>query len=110
MWLYIHGPSHEKAISVSRKADLLLPAAENLSTFNAFVLGNFEHYPTADLNKAWMSKIYPDHGWGGKGGELTDNEFLRRFEYSLSEAERISTQNAILLASSVKTDLQKDVQ
>lgn len=107
VWLYIHGPSHEKAITASRKADLLLPAAENLSTFNALISGNFEYYPTTDLNKAWMSKIYPDHGWGGKGGELTDNEFLRRFEYSLSEAERIIAQNAIILASSVKTDLQK---
>ena len=101
VWLYIHGPSHEKALTASRVGDVLLPAAEKMSSFGAMVRQSFNMYPVDELNEAWKSKIYPDHGWGGNGGIMTDNLFLRKYEFALSEANRIIEGQADFLASSI---------
>ncbi|HEY6083644.1 MAG TPA: glycosyl hydrolase-related protein, partial [Chitinophagaceae bacterium] len=89
VWLYIHGPSHEWALHASRDADILLPDAEKFSTINALLEGNFDHYPGDRLASAWESKIYPDHGWGGKNGEITDNFFLQKFYFAREEGRNI---------------------
>lgn len=107
VWLYIHGPSHEEALTNSRKGDRLLPAAEMMSSFVSLAKGTFEKYPYDQLNKAWEAKIYPDHGWGGNGGIMTDNLFLRKYEFALNTAENIIESQAGMLASSVRTDKSK---
>lgn len=107
VWLYIHGPSHEKALTASRAGDVLLPDAEKMSSYSAMVRGSFERYPSRELEEAWEAKIYPDHGWGGNGGVMTDNTFLRKYEFALSRAEQIVDQQAFYLASSVKTSNEK---
>jgi alpha-mannosidase len=38
VWLYIHGPTHQKALSASRKAGILLPAAETFATITRKIL------------------------------------------------------------------------
>ncbi len=102
VWLYIHGPSHEHAITASRKGDILLPAAEKVASFNSLVDGNFMHYPAGRLLRAWESKIYPDHGWGGKNGIITDNTFQRKYEFALSEAGTMLEEGINNLASQVQ--------
>lgn len=104
VWLYIHGPSHERAITISRQADLMLPAAEALSAFRALTDGTFNAYPVERLNEAWKAKIYPDHGWGGNGGIMTDNEFLRKYEFAFSESKDLITNQSAALASKVRTN------
>lgn len=107
VWLYIHGPSHERAITASRKGDIMLPAAEMMSSYQAMVSGSFTTYPVEVINAAWKAKIYPDHGWGGNEGVMTDNEFHRKYEYALSEAEKVIERQSTLLASSVKVNEKK---
>ena len=107
VWLYIHGPSHEQAITKSREADRMLPAAEALSASRALVEGTFNAYPVERLNEAWKAKIYPDHGWGGNGGVMTDNEFRRKFEFAYAEAKDMISDQAGFLAASVKTQQGK---
>jgi len=103
VWLYIHGPSHERAITASREGDILLPAAEKVASFNALTHGNFMVYPENRLYRAWEAKIYPDHGWGGKNGEITDQTFLRKYEFALAEANAILNEGISSLASQVQT-------
>ncbi|MBK8882098.1 MAG: alpha-mannosidase [Bacteroidales bacterium] len=86
VWLYIHGPSHHFAISASRKADILLPDAEKFAAINCLLEGSFRHYDEEKFREAWEAKIYPDHGWGGKGGEITDRLFLSKFVKSCEDA------------------------
>jgi alpha-mannosidase len=94
VWLYIHGPSHQKALKASREADILLPAAEMFAGIESLLRGDFLQYPEEDLEKAWEAKIYPDHGWGGKHGDITDALFRRKYEESRLLAEKM-VQNAI---------------
>jgi alpha-mannosidase len=86
LWLYIHGPTHHSAISASRQADILLPDAEKFAAINALAEGNFRNYDTDKFNRAWEAKIYPDHGWGGKGGDITDRLFLSKFIRASNDA------------------------
>lgn len=89
VWLYIHGPSHHFAISASREADILLPDAEKFTAINGLIEGNFRNYNVEKFNEAWQAKIYPDHGWGGKGGEITDRLFLSKFVKAKEDASAL---------------------
>ncbi len=80
LWLYIHGPTHHWAVSAHREAGALLPAAEIFSTVAALLKGDFKDYPSEGMQEAWMSAIYPDHGWGGKEGQVTDRLFRKMYE------------------------------
>jgi alpha-mannosidase len=89
LWLYIHGPTHHSAISAEREAGRLLPAAEAFSTVRALLDGSFAGYPAGRLEAAWMAAIYPDHGWGGKEGQITDRLFRKKYEFAQDEGREV---------------------
>ena len=64
-------------------------------------------YPSEKLTRTWEAKIYPDHGWGGKNGDITDNTFLRKFEFARQEAKQILDNALASIASRVKADQSK---
>ena len=109
LWLYIHGPTHHWAISAQREAGVLLPAAEIFNTALALMEGGFSRYPEKDLDDAWQAAIYPDHGWGGKEGQITDRLFLKKYELARDTGRRL-VQNAIVtIAGRVAADPAKGV-
>jgi alpha-mannosidase len=85
LWLYIHGPTHHWAISAAREAARLLPAAEAFSTVRCLLDGSFAGYPAGRLGAAWQAAIFPDHGWGGKEGQVTDRLFRKKYEFARDE-------------------------
>ncbi len=107
LWVYIHGPGHQKAIRASREGDILLPMAEKFATANALAEGSFVNYPERQLKKAWEAKIYPDHGWGGKNGDITDAVFWQKYEFAKAEAEKILETSLRSLAAKVETNSNK---
>lgn len=109
VWVYIHGPSHHWALDHSRKADVLLPAAEKFAMADVLVSKSYANYPIDLFAQAWESKIYPDHGWGGKGGQSTDDIFLARFADAHAKAQYLLDNSLNSLASKVATDQEKGV-
>jgi alpha-mannosidase len=101
VWLYIHGPSHVEALTAGRSAGRLLPVAEKLACFSSMVSGDWNQYPSDRLNHAWESAIYPDHGWGGKNGEITDQTFLDKFREADQIAKSIIEKSTGQIASSI---------
>lgn len=79
IWLYIHGPTHEKAVRAGRLASKLLTAAEKFSAVAAALTGSFSDYPQQVFDEAWQHAIYPDHGWGGVHGDSTDRVFANSY-------------------------------
>lgn len=75
LWLYIHGPAHYRATTYKRQAARLLPAAETFHSMAGVLENKLDAYPRADFDRAWRASIYPDHGLGGKNGEITDAIF-----------------------------------
>jgi alpha-mannosidase len=103
IWSYIHGPGHHKAVTASRKAGRMLPSAEIFSTIEALVNNSFVNYPAKELSKAFEESIYPDHGWGGKNGHITDSIFRSKLEFAAKESDRIIEKKLNSISNKVKT-------
>jgi alpha-mannosidase len=109
VWLYIHGPAHHDALSASRKASKLLPAAEKFLAVASLIDEEKMPYPYEELDKGWQAKIYPDHGWGGHDGDITDNLFRERLVESQVRAEKLLDRATGFIARRVKTDSKKGI-
>ncbi|SMG41193.1 glycoside hydrolase family 38 N-terminal domain-containing protein [Arenibacter troitsensis] len=103
IWAYIHGPGHHKAITASRKAGRILPSAEIFGTVDALLNKSFDQYPTQRLSKAFEESIYPDHGWGGKNGHITDSIFKAKLEFAADEADVLLQASLNSIAEKIKT-------
>lgn len=89
VWMYIHGPGHERALKASRYASRRLVAAEKFATFNAMLKNDFSAYPQDKLTKAWEDGIFADHGWGGRFGHITDKLFRTKYENAGKTADKV---------------------
>ncbi|MDO5977894.1 glycosyl hydrolase-related protein [Flavivirga spongiicola] len=104
IWSYIHGPGHHKAVTASRKAGRMLPSAEIFSTIDALVHNNtFKNYPSKELSNAFEESIYPDHGWGGKNGHITDSIFRSKLEFAANESDRLIKNSLSSISNKIKT-------
>jgi alpha-mannosidase len=104
VWLYIHGPTHEKAIKAGRSASRLLTAAEKFSVIRSALKGNFNDYPQQEFDKAWQEAIYPDHGWGGVHGDITDRIFRNSYERAAATADSILGVKTKGIAAEIKQE------
>ena len=103
LWLYIHGPTHHWAISAQREAGMLLPAAEIFSTVASLLKGNMAEYPSREMEDAWKAAIYPDHGWGGKEGQITDRLFRKKYEFARDRGQEMLNSALLGIAGRVET-------
>lgn len=109
VWLYIHGPGHERALTTYRKAERQLRAAETFSTVASLLDGSFKHYPKDDLQKAWKALIYPDHGWGGNKGFITDSLFLEKYREANKIADKATGNSLLFLSSNIRSSSKKGI-
>lgn len=101
LWLYIHGPAHYQAIKAKREAGVILPAAETFTTIDKLLENNLQNYPTEQFDSAWISSIYPDHGWGGNFGEETDSMFQVKLETARDMGTSILNRSLTSLAHKI---------
>ncbi|MDR0815402.1 MAG: glycosyl hydrolase-related protein [Bacteroidales bacterium] len=102
VWLYIHGPAHQRALKAGRDASRLLTAAEKFATFDALLKNSFANYPARSLSDAWESAIYPDHGWGGNKGDITDRMFRGKFEFARDKGKELLNESLTSIAHQIK--------
>ncbi len=107
VWAYIHGPSHHHALSAGREAGIWLPAAEKFAAIRTLIENDPATYPREDFINAWEAAIYPDHGWGGKNGDVTDSVFLHKMKYGENMAKKILNKSITGIARRIKTDDRK---
>ncbi len=107
VWLYIHGPTHHKAISSKRKAGVLLPAAESFTTINSVLEGSFAGYPQQKFDEAWAASIYDDHGWGGNNGHVTDSVFKAKLDFAKKQGQKMLDDALESLTEKINTNDQK---
>jgi alpha-mannosidase len=102
LWLYIHGPTHHRALSAGRDAWRLLPAAETFAVIACLLDKDLSAYPLQRINRAWADAIYPDHGWGGKNGHITDRLFLDKLTAGRDTAKIILKQSLMKIAGKIQ--------
>lgn len=107
VWLYIHGPTHHRAVAAGRKASRNLTAAETFSTFYCLTANDFSSYPTERLHSSWRNAIYPDHGWGGYHGVITDRLFREKFESARDTSAVLLNEATTKLAAKIKYNKER---
>ncbi|MDD4608648.1 MAG: glycosyl hydrolase-related protein [Bacteroidaceae bacterium] len=107
IWLYIHGPSHERALTTYREANRYATSAETFATIASLLRGNFNNYPKAEFDQLWKDLIYADHGWGGNKGYITDSVFYERYKTANRLAKKINLTSASYIASKIAVKEKK---
>ena len=102
VWVYIHGPGHHDALTASREASKLLPAAEKFLSIANILEPQKMQYPFAELDEAWQAKIYPDHGWGGHDGDITDNLFKENLVRSRTMGQNLLNEGTEFISRRIK--------
>ena len=104
VWVYIHGPGHHNALTASREASKLIPAAEKFHAIANLIDPVKMPYPFEAFDEAWQAKIYPDHGWGGHDGDITDNLFKENLVKSRTMGQNLLNKGIDFISGRVKTN------
>ena len=54
-----------------------------------------------------MAEIYPDHGWGGKNGHITDELFKSKTQFARAEGQKMLDEALRSIPGKIKTPSQK---
>jgi alpha-mannosidase len=81
-WAYYDDPGHREALLSGRKGLNELLKAESLYSWLTAV-DKSASYPQDKLDNGWLANCWPDHGWGGNRGTLTDSFYVASYEKSL---------------------------
>ena len=65
------------------------------------VENSFSSYPANELSEAWESAIYPDHGWGGNKGDITDRYFRDRLEFARDRGQALLDKSLTSIAQHI---------
>lgn len=91
-WAYIHGATHHKEIAPGRRASNILPQTEMYHVICCLLENNMDRYPAKDIENAWKYILYPDHGFGGGNGHITDKVFGNALKRGCEIAESLRGQ------------------
>lgn len=87
-WAYYDEPSNREALLLGRTAHNQLLTAERIYAGLALNRG-FQNYPTQKFEDAWRADVWPDHGWGGNRGTLTDAVYHESYAHSKLLSDQI---------------------
>ncbi len=87
-WAYYDEPSNREGLLAGRKAHNDLLAAERLFAGLSLASG-LQDYPQQKFTEAWQANCWPDHGWGGNQGIITDAVYNASYEKSASLAREL---------------------
>ena len=88
-WAYYDEPGNREGLLTGRKGLTELVKAEGLfSWLNA--LDKSVVYPKAELDKGWMANCWPDHGWGGNRGTVTDSFYVASYKKSFQTGRSLN--------------------
>jgi alpha-mannosidase len=87
-WAYYDEPGNREALLLGRIAHNQLLAAERIYA-GLSVNSGFQNYPTQKFEDAWKADVWPDHGWGGNHGTLTDKVYHESYARSKMLSDQI---------------------
>lgn len=102
-WAYYDEPSNREALLAGRIAHNDLLAAERLYVSLGLKPG-FHDYPSPEFADAWRANVWPDHGWGGNHGLITDKVYADSYLKSKTMAQRLVSEAGAKLASRIAHD------
>ncbi len=100
-WTYYDEPGNREALLAGRIAHNELLAAERLHAGLGLSAG-FADYPVSTFDEGWRANVWPDHGWGGNQGLLTDEVYHKSYFKSQDVAHKLLSDVGATVSSGVK--------
>jgi alpha-mannosidase len=100
-WAYYDEPSNREGLLAGREAHNRLLIAERIFAGLSLEEG-FPDYPRQTFTEAWRANCWPDHGWGGNRGIVTDSVYVASYEKSKKLADELLSTAGQRLVKSVK--------
>ncbi|HUZ47662.1 MAG TPA: glycosyl hydrolase-related protein [Terriglobia bacterium] len=107
-WAYYDEPGNREGLLLGREAHNELLATERLLSGIGESAG-FAEYPEATLREAWKANCWPDHGWGGNRGIVTDSVYVASYAKSKRLADNLLGGAGARLAGNIRTPSSKQV-
>jgi alpha-mannosidase len=103
-WAYYDEPGNREGLLAGRKACNNLTAAEGLFA-GIRQVNPSKDYPKAQFDEGWLANCWPDHGWGGNRGLVTDSFYVASYRKSAEIANSlIKSAQGQFLESVLQTD------
>jgi alpha-mannosidase len=99
-WPYYDEPGHRAGLLAGRLAHNRLLAAERIGA-GLLGAGASTEYPAKAFEEAWLTNCWPDHGWGGNRGTVTDSVYIDMFVKSKNQADKLLADATASLAKAV---------
>jgi alpha-mannosidase len=100
-WTYYDEPGNREALLAGRIAHNQLLAAERLYAGLGLASG-FADYPVKTLAEGWQANCWPDHGWGGNQGLLTDEVYHKSYFKSKEISQKLISDAGATLSAGVR--------
>jgi alpha-mannosidase len=107
-WAYYDEPGHREGLLAGREAHNRILAAERLYTALDLTAG-FDNYPLQTFTEAWKANCWPDHGWGGNRGTLTDKIYIESYEKSKKLADKLLAEAGSRVVNTVKKGSNRQI-
>lgn len=99
-WVYYDEPANREALLAGRQGHNCLLTAERLLA-GLSLLEGWDTYPQKALVEVWQANCWPDHGWGGNRGILTDAVYAESYQKSKRLADAILAEAGSKIVRSV---------
>jgi alpha-mannosidase len=99
-WAYYDEPGHRKGLLAGRLAHNQILMAERLFA-GLLQSGASTAYPVKGFDDAWRSNCWPDHGWGGNRGTVTDAVYIDSYVKSKDLADKLLSDAGASLAQAL---------
>ena len=80
-WAYYDEPANREGLLMGRKGHNSLIAAEMMYSLLS-VAKNDLACPRDKVDEGWLANCWPDHGWGGNRGTVTDSFYVESYKKS----------------------------
>jgi alpha-mannosidase len=87
-WAYYDEPGNREGLLMGRKAYHELLKSESLFSWLS-ALGQSNIYPKNKIEAGWLANCWPDHGWGGNRGIVTDSFYVASYQKSLQIGDEL---------------------
>ena len=100
-WTYYDEPGNREALLAGRIAHNQLLTAERLHAGLGLAAG-LADYPSGAITEGWRANCWPDHGWGGNQGLITDSVYAKSYFKSKEISQKLLSEAGAALTSRVK--------
>ena len=107
-WAYYDEPGNREGLFMGRKGHNELLKAESLFSWLS-ALNKSNIYPKNKIDSGWLANCWPDHGWGGNRGIVTDSIYVTSYKKSFEIGKSLTNSAGSQLLNLVPHDDKNQV-